>query len=166
MSDRPPPRLRSAARQQLIPAMPLDQLLDTDPQARRVWRAGAGAASFRRQAALQECLQEAEEQVARLKEELDDDPSAPSRRHAAARERAAQERHERVAAALARLPELEARKKPGQRDQARCSTTDREATVMKMADGGFRPAYNVQFSTDTGSLVIAAVAVTTQGSDA
>src|SRR5437764_5048971 len=37
MSDRPPPRLRTADRQQLIPAMPLDQLLDTDHQARLVW---------------------------------------------------------------------------------------------------------------------------------
>src|SRR5215218_3897430 len=37
MTDRPPPRLRSADRQQLIPAMPLEQLLDTDHQARLVW---------------------------------------------------------------------------------------------------------------------------------
>src|SRR5215471_8251552 len=48
-------------------------------------RASAGAASFRRRATLQECLHEAQDQVARLKEELDDDPAAPSRRHAAAR---------------------------------------------------------------------------------
>src|SRR5947209_13784282 len=37
MSDRPPPRLRLADRQQVIPAMPLDDLLDTDHQARVVW---------------------------------------------------------------------------------------------------------------------------------
>src|SRR2546421_5861496 len=51
-------------------------------------RASAGAASFRRKATLEEHLEEAEDQVARLKEEMDDDPSAPSRRSAAARERA------------------------------------------------------------------------------
>jgi transposase len=128
-------------------------------------RASAGAASFHRRPTLEESLQEAEEQVARLQEELADDPSAPSRRHAAARERAARERHERLQQALARLPELEAKKKPGEREQARASGTDPEATVMKMADGGFRPAYNVEFSTDCGSLVIAAVEVRTEGSD-
>ncbi len=129
-------------------------------------RASAGAASFHRRPTLAECLQEAEDQVARLKEELDDDPSGPSRRHAAARERAARERAERLRQALGRLPELEARKKAGEKDKARASGTDPEATVMKMADGGCRPAYNVAYSADTATLVIAAVAVTTRGSDA
>jgi transposase len=77
-------------------------------------RASAGAASFHRRVTLEECLAEAEDQVARLKEELEDDPAAPSRRHAAARERAARERAERLQQALERLPELEARKKAGE----------------------------------------------------
>ena len=128
-------------------------------------RASAGAASFRRKPTLEECLIEAEDQVARLTEEMDDDPAASSRRQAAARERAARERAERVRAALDRLPELEAKKKPGERDRARCSTTDAEATVMKMADGGFRPAYNVQYAADTTSQVIVGVDVLTTGSD-
>lgn len=128
-------------------------------------RASAGAASFRRRPTLDECLREAEDQVARLKEELDDDPTAGSRRQAAARERSARERVERVQAALKRLPELTAKKKPNDREQARCSTTDAEATVMKMADGGFRPAYNVQFAADTASQVIVGVDVLTTGSD-
>src|SRR5205823_10740383 len=96
----------------------------------------------------------------------DDDPSAPSRRHAAARERAARRRAERLRQALGRLPELEARKKAGEKDKARASDADPEATVMKMADGGYRPAYNVAYSADTATLVIAAVEVTTGGSDA
>jgi hypothetical protein len=104
--------------------------------------------------------------VARLKEELEDDPAAPSRRHAAARARAARERAERLRQALERLPELEARKKAGEKDKARASDTDPEATVMKMADGGYRPAYNFEFGVATDSLVIAAVEVTTSGSDA
>jgi hypothetical protein len=37
MSDRPPPRLRQPGRQQVIPALALDDLLDTDHQARLVW---------------------------------------------------------------------------------------------------------------------------------
>ena len=128
-------------------------------------RASAGAASFRRKPTLDECLTEARDQVARLKAELDDDPAAGSRRQAAARERAARERVERVQAALDRLPELEAKKKPAEREKARSSTTDAQATVMKMADGGFRPAYNVQFAADTGSQVIVGVDVLTTGSD-
>jgi transposase len=129
-------------------------------------RASAGAASFHRKATLEECLAEAEDQVARLKEELEDDPAAPSRRHAAARGRAARERAERLKRALERLPELEARKEAGEKDKARASSTDAEATVMKMADGGYRPAYNIEFGVATESLVIAAVEVTTSGSDA
>src|SRR3954471_6023828 len=94
-------------------------------------RASAGAASFHRRPTLEDCLREAEDQVARLSEELEDDPSAPSRRHAAARERAARERAKRLQQALERLPELEARKKAGEEDKARASSTDAEATVMK-----------------------------------
>ena len=36
---------------------------------------------------------------------------------------------------------------------------------MKMADGGFRPAYNVQFAADTKSGALAGVAVDSVGSD-
>src|SRR5947209_16145528 len=95
-------------------------------------RASAGAASFHRRRTLEECLTEAQEQVQRLKEELADDPAAPSRRHAAARERAARERAERVGQALRRLPELEAKKRADDKAKARASATDPEATVMKM----------------------------------
>ena len=125
-------------------------------------RACAGAASFHRKATLGEHLREARDQVARLKEEMDD---APSRRGAAARERAARERQRRLEQALGRLPELEAKKKPDEKDKARASSTDPEATVMKMADGGFRPAYNVHYAADCGSLVIVGVEVIATGSD-
>jgi hypothetical protein len=38
----------------------------------------------------------------------------------------------------------------GAKDKAvRASTTDPEARVMKVGDGGFRPAYNVQLATTT-----------------
>jgi hypothetical protein len=67
---------------------------------------------------------------------------------------------------LDRLPELEARKKPDEVDKARCSRTDPDATVMKMADGGFGPASNVQFATDVDSQVIVGFEVITSGSDA
>jgi len=128
-------------------------------------RASAGAASFRRKPTLEEALAEAQAQVEALRREQEDDPKASNERQKQARRRAAEERAARVAAALARIPELEAKKKPDEKDKARCSTTDPEATVMKMANGGFNPAYNIQFATDTKSQVIVGVDVVTVGSD-
>ncbi len=128
-------------------------------------RASAGAASFRRRPTLEEALAEAQEQVDALKEESEDDPTAGNRRQQKARERAARERAERIQAALNRLPELESKKPAKEKDKARGSTTDADATVMKMANGGFNPAYNVQFATDTKTQVIVGVEVLTVGSD-
>jgi len=128
-------------------------------------RASAGASSFRRRPTLESCLEEARTQVQTLRAELEADPGKAHEQQHQSHERAARERSERVQQALQRLPELEAKKKPAEKDQARASTTDPEATVMKMADGGFRPAYNVQFATDTASQVIVGVDVITSGSD-
>jgi hypothetical protein len=130
-------------------------------------RAHAGSGSFRRRARLEQCLQEARQQVAALKKELQDDPDASNRRQQAARERAVRERGKRLEAALAALPQAEKIKRTQGKSEAsaRTSTTDAEATVMKMADGGFRPAYNVQFASDTSSQVIAGVEVVSIGSD-
>ena len=130
-------------------------------------RASAGASSFRRGGRLEACLQEAAEQVATLRRELESDPGATTRRQAAARERAARERAERVRRALEELPKVGAKRRAKNKPQRepRASTTDAEARVMKMPCGGFRPAYNVQFATDTASQGIVGVAVTNAGSD-
>ena len=128
-------------------------------------RASAGASSFRRQETLQRHLQEAEQQVQALKAELDADPAAGSRRQQKARERAARERRQRVQRALEQLPQVEAHKKAKDKDKARVSTTDADARVMKMGDGGFRPAVNVQLSTDSATQVITGVDVTNSGGD-
>ncbi len=129
-------------------------------------RASAGAASFRRGPTLEECLAEAEAQVAALKAELEADPGAASRRQQAARERAARERVERLQRAREQLPLIEAQKKGAEdKAKARVSTTDADARVMKMADGGYRPAYNVQFATDTQTQIITGVDVTNSGGD-
>ena len=48
----------------------------------------------------------------------------------------------------------------GPRVEHRC-----HASVMKMADGGFRPAYNAQYASDCDSQVIVGVEVSTSGSD-
>jgi hypothetical protein len=81
------------------------------------------------------------------------------------KKRLARERKERVQKALAELEKIRAKKKPKDRDKARASTTDPEARVMKMADGGYRPAYNVEFATDTESQVIVGVDTINSGSD-
>jgi len=128
-------------------------------------RASAGAASFRRQATLEEALAEAEEQLRQLKQELDADPGASKTRQQAARQRAAEERGERIRAALEQLPKIAEGKKAKDRPKARASTTDADARVMKMGDGGFRPAFNVQLATATDSQVITGVDVTNSGGD-
>lgn len=142
-------------------------------------RASAGAASFRRRSTLERCLEQAQAQVDALKRELEADPDANTRRCRAARERAAEERQKRVAQALAELAEIEEHKKKksapkkeneteeqyAKRTEPRASSTDPEARVMKMADGGFRPAYNIQFATATDSQIIVGVEVSNIGSD-
>ena len=128
-------------------------------------RASAGAASFRRRITLEEHLAQAQEQIEALKAELDADPAAANRRQQAARERAARERAERLQKALEQLSEVEAKKKSSEKEKARASTTDAEARVMKMADGGFRPAYNVQLGTDTETQIISGVDVLNSGGD-
>src|SRR6266851_1225559 len=104
-------------------------------------RAGAGASSFRRHARLDEL-------------------------HAAAQAR--------IAAAQERMKELEAererrektnKKQVAKQKEPRASTTDADARVMKMADGGWRPAYNMQIISTPEHQVIVAVDIDTSGSD-
>jgi transposase len=136
-------------------------------------RASAGAASFRRRQSLERCLEEAKEQVRKLRREIAEDGSASRRREQAARERAAAERQGSVEAALEEMKKIEEQRakrdaeKPSdakRRGEIRASTTDAECRVMKMADGGFRPAYNVQFATDESGFIVGAD-VTNHGTD-
>jgi transposase len=128
-------------------------------------RASAGASSFRRQASLERCLQEAEEQVEHLRQELEKDPEATNRRQAAARQRAVEDRQRRVKAALEQMSDVAAKKPAAEKDKARVSTTDAEARVMKMGDGGFRPSYNGQFAVDTETQIVVGVGLSNSGSD-
>jgi len=130
-------------------------------------RADAGAASFRRQASLEQHLAEAGELVDDIKKRAAADPAAASRRAQAARERAAQQREECIRAALEQLPQVQAAKRRnGEKpEQARASTTDADARVMKMGDGGYRPAFNVQLATTCEDQVIVGVEVSNTGSD-
>jgi hypothetical protein len=101
-------------------------------------------------------------QVEQLGEASGDRRTAVQR---AAQERAARERVERLEAALEAMPAAKAAKKAADRDKARVSSTDSESRVMKMPDGGFRPAYNWQFSVELSNFVITGVDVVNKGSD-
>lgn len=131
-------------------------------------RASAGSSSFRRRKTLGKCRQEARRQIEALRQEQAADPAAADRRSTSARQRAVCERTERVEKALSELAEVEEkmeRRKKGSNEKARVSTTDPESRRMKMAGGGFRPAYNVEFATTGGSRVIVGVDVVNSGSD-
>jgi transposase len=173
-------------------------------------RAAAGASSFRRRNKLEEQLAQAGALVARLKAEVDGQPDISRTRAQAARQRAARERAERLAQALAKHAEIAAlrapkakaertrRAKPAapaspapaaeaaaagappsapaepaeapaesrRKLEPRVSTTDPEARIIKMPDGGFRPGYNAQVTTAAGSQIIVGVEVVTSSSDA
>ena len=96
----------------------------------------------------------------------------------AARKRAARERVERIEAAVGQLPKIKEKQKKAadqagngeygqklKKGQPRVSTTDADARVMKMSNGGFNPAINVQLAVDTDSRAIVGVEVTNAGSD-
>ncbi len=127
-------------------------------------RGSAGAGSFRREGTLQECLREARKQVERTTKQAETPVNA---RVEAAQRRAAAERLARVDEALAQLPAVAAIKEKQRRPtrEARVSTTDPDARVMKMADGGYRPAYNVHSATDVDSRVIVGVRTLNSGND-
>ena len=136
--------------------------LDTLAQDGLRVRASAGAASFRRRRRLDELRVAAQARVVRLRAELEGDPAAGDRRQRAAQERAAREREARIAAAQERMGELEAERarrektnkaQVAKQKEPRASTTDAQARVMKMADGGYRPAYNMQIVSEPNSQI-------------
>ena len=143
-------------------------------------RVSAGSNSFRRQERLQQLLEQARQQVLELRKQLESpaQSAAVTVRQKAARRRAAESRQQRLEQAIAQLPELkqkqaEAAQRAGKGkcgDQIRAreprvSTTDAATRVMKMANGGFNPAVNVQLATDTESRAILGVEVSNESSD-
>jgi transposase len=130
-------------------------------------RASAGECSFRREASLKEALAKAQEYMRQI-QPPEDDPAG--KRKGAARKRAAREHVKRLQSAVDNLQEIkqqreERNRKDEKQAEPRASTTDAQARKMKMPDGGYRPAYNVQFNTETKSGLIVGVAVSTAGND-
>ena len=143
-------------------------------------RVSAGSSSFRREERLQQLLVQAQQQVLELRKQLESpaQSAAVTARQKAARRRAAESRQQRLEQAIAQLPELkkkqaEAAQRAGKgkcgheirAKQPRVSTTDAATRGMKMANGGFNPAANVQLATDTKSRAILGVEVSNESSD-
>jgi Transposase domain (DUF772)/Transposase DDE domain len=143
-------------------------------------RVSAGAGSFRREERLQKLLAEAQRHVAELRRQLENPESSAglSAKQRAARRRAAKEKQQRLEQAIAQLPELKRKQAEAARQagggqcgqkirdkEPRVSSSDAEARVMKMPNGGFNPACNVQLATDTESRAIVGVEVSYEGSD-
>jgi transposase len=143
-------------------------------------RVGAGAASFRREERLQQLLEESKQHVEELRRQVEapEQMAAEKAKQVKAQKRRAEERQKRLEQAIGQLPELkkkqeEAAQRAGKgkrgdkirNKELRVSTTDAEARVMKMPNGGFNPGVNVQLATDTESRAVVGVEVSHEGSD-
>jgi transposase len=122
-------------------------------------RAQAAGNSFRREDTLRQHLKLAEEQIQAMG---NPDSEELSQRVIKARQRASREKQQRLEQALQELKKFQEDEKD---KVARVSETDPEARVMKQADGGFAPSYNVQICTEASNKIIVAVATTQAGND-
>lgn len=133
-------------------------------------KANAGFGSFRREETLENLNIAIKTHIDELEKELKEDPKKYDERTKSSKRRAAQERSERIEDALKILIESREKKvKQAEKERreveeedlksTRASTTDPEARKMKMGDGGYRLAYNIQFATGVASRVIFGVDV-------
>jgi transposase len=136
----------------------------------------ASGRSFRSAGRLAELHRAAVATVRKLRAEVDEDPAASERRIKARRLAAAEDRARRLEAARKAHAEIEQRRDEGAAKQrrkeerkdhkpARASSSDPQARIMKMGDGSYRPAYNVQIKTTAEGAHIVGVSVTDQGTD-
>jgi hypothetical protein len=143
-------------------------------------RVGAGAASFRSEERLQQLIAQVQQHIEELKRQLNTPAygEKSKAKQVQAEKRRAEEKLQRLNQAMEQMPDIKQRleetaKKAGQgkrgekirNKKPRASTTDAEARVMKMANGGFNPAVNVQLATDAESRAIVGVQISYEGSD-
>ena len=121
-------------------------------------RACAASSGFHRKPRVEAYLEQAREAVEALEAQSEEECSKQIK---GARERARRERRERLESALKEFDKLKAVKSRVDR----VSTSDPDARVMKQAEGGSAPSYNVQISTDAAHGLIVGIEVTQAGSD-
>ena len=138
--------------------------------------AHAGKSSFRREKTLKEHLKVAKEHVESLKKSSAENPGSMSKQQEAARKRAAEQRVKLTTQAIEELRKLRQHKAikakknsesftQKDKEEVRASKTDPEARNMKMPNGGYAPAYNIQFATETTQKIIVGVTATKAGHD-
>lgn len=139
-------------------------------------RAHAGASSFHRKDKLKIFQKIAKEHVEKLNEErLKAPEDAISRKKIVENQKAA-DRENRINKAVEQLNKITEQKKKvlkkqrkklakKKEEKIRVSTTDPESRVMKMGNGGYNPAYNVQLATDVKTQIIVGMKVSNQEMD-
>lgn len=126
-------------------------------------RAQASGNSFRREDTLREHLKLAEEQIQAMGSADSEDCNQGVIQ---GKQRAIREKKQRLELALEELKKFQEREQEQQKAKGpRVSETDPEARVMKQADGGFAPSYNVQICTEASNKIIVAVETTQAGND-
>jgi transposase len=126
--------------------------------------ASASQKSFRREKTLQEQVALARQRVKEM--EAEEEKEGVNQRIAKAQQRARREKQERLESALKELEKVR-EQKDGEKEkrEARASSSDPEARIMKQSGGGFAPSYNAQISTDAKHGIIVDVEVTQAGND-
>jgi transposase len=138
-------------------------------------RASAGASSFRSAGRLEELEAKARGKLDQLRQDLETDPATDAKRRRAREEQETKARVQRIAKAREAAAQIEAareeearrirRREPKNKGKARASTTDPQARIMCMADGGFRPAYNFQYKTTLKHSIVLGFDVTNKAAD-
>lgn len=135
-------------------------------------KATAGFNSYRREKSLQKLKEEIKAYIKQLDLENRDCTNSHAKREKVKESRIANERLSRVEQALKTLEKERSLKEENggkirvpptdeELKDVRASTTDPDVRKMKMGDGGYRLAYNVQFATGLESRVIYGVDVVT-----
>lgn len=126
----------------------------------------AGKESYRRRATVEKHVEQARERLKQLRAQSEQERERADHKRQAARERAARERVERMEQALAKMQELEDQTTgQAERDKLRVSETEAEARKMKLENGGWDLAYNLQVSTEASNKIIVGLAVATEAND-
>ena len=135
----------------------------------------ASGRSFKSAGRLAELHRASVATVRKLRAEIEEDPAASERRIKARQLAAAEDRARRLAKARKAHAKIERRDEQAteqrrkeerkDHDPARASLSDPEARIMKMGDGSYRAAYNVQIKTTVGGAHVIGVSVTDRGAD-
>lgn len=120
----------------------------------------AASDSFRRKQKIEQHLEEARAHLSAVTQGSEEELSL---KRIKAQERAAEERVERLEAALEEFGDLDTEGKSD--PEKRVSMSDPQARVMKQPNGGFAPSYNAQVTTDAASTAVLSAQLTQAGHD-